>query len=447
MTINLVKHFKRGINFVRNNPQIVYTIFLLIAIPFAFLYTSQKFLNVSVENQERIERERLGLFQDTLSLLAKNNIRPLQENVVALGEQTEAIKELKILVKNGDTFTVIASLNSEDIGVVESEEIKLRLYRTVSFDPESSVIFQDFIGEERHWKAVRAISDVRGEVTGVIYTDISLDGIDALARGNILETYYILFFIITAIVILLFRQARIIDYATLYGRLKEVDKLKDDFIGMAAHELKTPLTIISGYVSMLSSERLSEEDKKNISLVNISVKQLNNLIGDILDVARLTQGRLRFDLQEVDIATEAQKPIQTLEQLAEEKHLKLVYEKKNSTLKANLDPSRLGQILTNLIGNAIKYTPRGQVEVLVYEEKERGYIRISDTGLGISAEDQKHLFERFFRVKSEETQDIRGTGLGLWITREIVQSMKGSISVESIEGKGSDFIISFPLIK
>lgn len=444
---NLGEHFKHGINFVRNNPQIIYTIFLLIAIPFAFLYTGQKFLDVSVENQERIERERLGLFQDTLSLLAKNDIRPLQENVIALSSQNPAIKELKILVVDGGTFTVLASLNSDDIGVIETEEKNIRLYRAVSFEPESSFIFQDFVGDERHWKAVRAITDERGEVTGVIYTDISLESIDAIARGNIIETYYMLFFVVTAIVILLFRQARIIDYATLYGRLKEVDKLKDDFIGMAAHELKTPLTVISGYISMLSSERLSDEDKKNISFVNISVKQLNSLISDILDVAKLTQGRLQFNLQEVDIALEAQKPIQMLQTLAEEKHLKLIYEKKDSILKSNLDPERLHQVLTNLIGNAIKYTPRGQVKVLVYEEKERAYIRISDTGLGISAEDQKHLFERFFRVMSEETQDIRGTGLGLWITREIVQSMKGKISIESIKGKGSDFIISFALIK
>jgi len=447
MAVNLGEHFKRGISFVRNNPQIIYTIFLLIAIPFAFLYTGQKFLNVSVENQERIERERLGLFQDTLSLLAKNNINPLQDNVIALSEQNPSIKELKILAKSGDTFMVVASLNSEDIGTVESEGTNIRLYRTVSFDPESSVIFKDLTGDERHWKAVRAISDDRGEVTGVIYTDISLENIDSIARGNILETYYILFFIITAIVILLFRQARIIDYATLYSRLKEVDKLKDDFIGMAAHELKTPLTIIKGYISMVSVDRLTEDDKENISRVNISINQLNKLITDILDVARLTQGRLQFKLREMNVVTEAQKTVEALQPLATEKHIKLIYEKKDSVLKANLDPDRFTQVLTNLIGNAVKYTPRGQVKVLVYEEKERAYIRISDTGLGISAENQKHLFERFFRVKSEETQDIRGTGLGLWITREIIQNMKGGISVESIKGKGSDFIISFPLIK
>jgi len=181
MKINIGEHFSRGIGFVRDNPQIIYTIFLLIVIPFAFLYTGQKFLNVSVENQERIERERLGLFQDTLSLLAKNDVRPLQENILALGAQNSAIEELKVLAFDRGEFTVVASLNDKDIGIVDTDSTKTRLYRSASIEPDTSFILQELVVNERHWKAVRSITDRTGEVTGVIYTDISLENIEPRA--------------------------------------------------------------------------------------------------------------------------------------------------------------------------------------------------------------------------------------------------------------------------
>jgi len=232
MAIKLGEHFKRGAGLVRDNPQIVYTIFLLIVIPFAFLYTGQKFLDVSIENQERIERERLGLFQDTLSLLAKKDTNFLQENILTLGAQNPAVKELRVLALNNSEFTVMASLNNEDLGITDIDEEKMRLYRYVSLEPETSFISQKFIGEERHWEAVRAITDDLGQVSGVIYTDISLENIDSIANKNIKQAYIILSFIILGIVILLFRQARIIDYAVLFRQLKEVDKFYGGLLEM-----------------------------------------------------------------------------------------------------------------------------------------------------------------------------------------------------------------------
>ena len=126
---------------------------------------------------------------------------------------------------------------------------------------------------------------------------------------------------------------------------------------------------------------------------------------------------------------------------------------KGLTLKFDLDvvsritadPDRFRQVMVNLIGNAVKYTPSGSVRIATSASGGIFSVRVSDTGMGISSEDQKHLFEKFFRVKSEETSRIQGTGLGLWITHRIVVEMGGSISVESIKGKGTDFIVSFPV--
>jgi signal transduction histidine kinase len=114
--------------------------------------------------------------------------------------------------------------------------------------------------------------------------------------------------------------------------------------------------------------------------------------------------------------------------------------------KIAVDPARFRQVLVNLIGNAIKYTPTGDVKVRVQKKEDYIEFRISDSGIGISAEDQKKLFQKFQRISSTETAEIRGTGLGLWITKQIVEQMGGKITVESIKGVGTHFVVEFPIV-
>ena len=136
-----------------------------------------------------------------------------------------------------------------------------------------------------------------------------------------------------------------------------------------------------------------------------------------------------------------------MELSAGKKGLKLSFNKtKASNVKINIDKDRLRQVLVNLVGNAIKYTKKGEIIVREYEEKGRLYIRVSDTGFGMTEEERKNLFQKFYRIKTEETEEIRGTGLGLWIVNNIIKEMNGNISVESIKGIGSHFIVSFPII-
>jgi signal transduction histidine kinase len=177
-----------------------------------------------------------------------------------------------------------------------------------------------------------------------------------------------------------------------------------------------------------------------------SVDQLNALIGDILDVVRLNQGKMTFHATALNASPIIEKVIESFQYVAHEKGLEISYEKKDLP-NINVDAEKLRQILVNIIGNSIKYTPAGSVKV--FAETEHGIlsIRVRDTGIGISAEDQKSLFGKFFRVKSKDTEDIRGTGLGLWIAAQVIDNMGGKISVESIKGKGTDFVISFSVVK
>jgi signal transduction histidine kinase len=270
---------------------------------------------------------------------------------------------------------------------------------------------------------------------------------DAIARGHIRLAYLVLACIVVLIILLLARQARIVDYTTLYQRLKEVDQMKDDFVSMAAHELRSPLTAIRGYIDIVKdSPELSEKNKGFLGRVDQSARQLNTLVGDILDVARLQEGRMSFSYSSVDATDALSAVVESFTHPAEEKGLTLTYER-TPLPPIRVDPDRFRQVIINLVGNAIKYTPKGGVKVAAGVEGETVVIRVSDTGMGISAEEQKKLFQKFYRIRTDETRDITGTGLGLWITASIVRTMKGSISVESIKGKGSDFIVSFPVAR
>jgi signal transduction histidine kinase len=448
----IAQHLSRGITLARNNPQITYTIFLMIAIPLAFFASGQRFLDASNQNQERLEKESIGRMQDAFALIAPekmNDSEFLNRFILGLKKDNDSIEEFIVVKKSGNSAVIAASLDQSAVGNIDT--VNDPIYgQFESLMKENSVIFPTSINGQRHWRAYRAIINDSGVTLGFVLTDVSMQQIDTIAARSIWNAYLFLAFIVLIILVLLIRQARIVDYTVLYRRLQEVDQMKDDFVSMAAHELRTPLTVIRGYVDLLKDiKNLEEKDKENLRRIDVSAKGLNVLIGDILDVSRLEQGRMSFEFAEVDMNSTIAAATESFQALAKEKGLTLSYIGKEDVPKILADAERLRQVLINIIGNAVKYTPSGSVSVsLLFDSlKNKVLIRVSDTGFGISAENQKRLFEKFFRVKSEEIGKIQGTGLGLWITREMVLAMKGEISVESIKGKGTDFIISFPAIE
>ncbi len=444
---------ERGVMFVRNNPQIIYTLFLVIAIPLAFFFTSEKFLKVARDNQDRLERGRIGLLQDTFALFASERmLEPeyLGRRIAEIAASNETIIHFQILgASDGKAYPIIASLNEKEVGTsLELDPLSTFLLSAAAGDRGQVYAQEFFLGGARYWRSARAINATSSNhVAGFVLTDISMAQADKVSLDNIRDAYIVLGIIILLIVVLLGRQARIIDYASLYARLKEVDQMKDDFVSMTAHELRSPLTIIRGYVDLLGDgERFTDADKQNLKNIDNAAVQLNGLIGDILDVAKLQQGRMSFRFTTLDVSLEINAVVAAFMKPAQDKELVLSYEMKELP-PISVDTDRFRQVMVNLVGNAIKYTPKGEVRVLTSVTETSLMIRVSDTGMGISAEDQQKLFQKFFRVKNEETQKITGTGLGLWITVEMVKQMKGTIGVESIKGKGTDFILTFPIVK
>lgn len=447
----ILQHIARGITLARNNPQIIYTLFLMVVIPLAFLASGQRFLQAATANQERLEKSGVGLMQDIFADVASEKLNDpafLTRMIESLRTNNENITEFVVTRIEGGRPLVVAALDPSLVGKidVENESVYADFGGMMK---DKSVIIQNTSESGREWKAYRGIENASSTLIGHALTVVSMRNIDMVAMRGIWNAYLFLAVIILLIFVLLARQARIIDYTVLYRKLKEIDQMKDDFLSMAAHELRTPLAVIRGYVELLQGmKNLDEKNAENLRRIDISALHLSALIGDILDVARLEQGRMKFEFVDTDVNEAVKNMLSTFTVAAQDKGLALSCEAEPVLPKISVDQTRFGQILTNLIGNAIKYTKAGNVTVKAYFEpkKKQVSIRVSDTGIGISAEDQKGLFGKFYRVKGPETEGIQGSGLGLWITYKLITEMQGTITLESIKGKGSDFIISFPAI-
>ncbi len=239
------------------------------------------------------------------------------------------------------------------------------------------------------------------------------------------------------------------DLQSANDRLQELDKLKSSFVSIVSHELRTPMTSIKGLVeNMLDglTGHLNDRQSFYLGRVKYNIERLTRMINDLLDLSRIEAGRMDLHQSPVNIGSLAKEVVEMLQPLAEERSL---------SLKANISPTigliqgdrdKLIQILTNLINNALKFTePAGAVTVEV-TQREDGMIQtcVTDTGCGIPLEEQQTIFERFYRGQSSEMKN-RGAGLGLAITKSLVELHGGSIFVESTPGKGSHFCVILPI--
>jgi signal transduction histidine kinase len=230
--------------------------------------------------------------------------------------------------------------------------------------------------------------------------------------------------------------------------LKHLDQLKSDFLATMSHELRTPLTSIIGYSDMLLSGMTGEvSDKQKTFLGNIlnSGESLLNLINDILDLTKIEAGKLELNREAVELRTVLVSVLAVVRPRAGEKDLKLATFLPKDLPLLHADGAKLGQILMNLVTNAIKYTPeRGRVSIEARALRDVVEVRVTDSGIGIAPEDRQRIFERFTQVDSSATRSQGGTGLGLAITKDLIELHGGTISVQSDLGQGSRFVFTIP---
>ncbi len=232
-------------------------------------------------------------------------------------------------------------------------------------------------------------------------------------------------------------------------QLKELDQLKDDFVSMVSHELRTPLTIMREFASIIADEisgKLSPDQKKYIDIIIDNTGRLFRLTNDLLDISKIEAGKLELKKTSVNIIKLVEDTVSALKPKCDGKRIEIKTSFCVSEPTIYIDPDRIIQIFTNLIGNAIKFTPEeGQIIIKIDDKAEELECRVVDTGRGIPQEDIGKVFTKFQQFGRKPGEGAQGTGLGLAITKELIQAHNGDIRVESNFGKGSEFIFTLPI--
>jgi signal transduction histidine kinase len=244
------------------------------------------------------------------------------------------------------------------------------------------------------------------------------------------------------------RVALALDNARLYGEAQSAIAARDQFLSIASHELKTPLTALSGYIGMLrrrlgDSAALSPRDHRALQVIEAQSARLNTLILSLLDLSRMESGQLSIAAAPLDLCALARQVVEELEPTLERHSVSV--QLPAGPLMIMGDALRLEQVIHNLLQNAIKYSPAGgPVAARAFLREHMACLTVEDQGIGIPAAALPQLFSRFFRAPNAEERRIEGMGVGLYVVREIMELHGGRVEVTSAEGEGSSFTICFP---
>ncbi len=230
--------------------------------------------------------------------------------------------------------------------------------------------------------------------------------------------------------------------------LKEAQQAQNRFFTNISHEFRTPLTLILGPSKQLSNELKDEKTKTKADLIHRSAKKLNRLVDELLDISKIESGEMKLNACPVNLVSIVKELAFSFSSLAERKKITFNVNNDNEKIITYLDKDKFDKILSNVLANAFKFTPEGgKIEVRISQNKKKVEITISDTGTGIPKNQINKIFDRFYQVDGSHTREHEGTGIGLALTKELVELHKGRIIVESEEGKGSTFRLIFPLGK
>jgi len=244
--------------------------------------------------------------------------------------------------------------------------------------------------------------------------------------------------------------AMAIENARLFQAVQRVNEAKTEFVSFVSHELKQPMTSIRGYADLLMKGtvgELTEAQRPLLEVIRANVSRMDTLVQDLLDISRIEAGRLKLEIQAVALEDVVAEVVHIIERQVEAKEQTLEVQIQEPVPPVSADRNRLVQILMNLLTNAHKYTLEGgQIRIVVGpQERDFVFCSVSDTGIGMSEEEQERLFTKFFRSQNRLVRNVSGTGLGLVITKSLVELLGGKIWVESASGRGSTFTFSVPV--
>ncbi len=425
---------------------VVYSTFLIVCIIGIIFFNTYYSLQKFQQSKDALLQKKAVLtediFQHVVALYIENpqNLQNILEKIKATDAE---ILGMSVAVPASDqqSFLVIADADKENIGKAQDYVFNAMAWQA----KKTGVAFLDNRDGTRFWTIIKPVLDEKENKIALVKLELSLADADAFAKDAITRVYLVAAVSMLLVLLLVSNHARLFLYVAKAAHLEEIDKMKDDFISMASHELKSPLTALRGYLELMTDGSVvsAKEQKHYLENMGLSVLRLNNLVEDLLDVSRIEQNRIPIKNESVQIQAAASQLIDEMKISASNKNLEL-----NNQIEvlptAYCDLERVKQIVVNLLSNAIKYTQKGSVKITGRFDDKFIYLIFADTGIGMSAEQVKNLFGKFYRITNDKTKNISGTGLGLWISRQLARKMRGDILVESMEGVGSRFTLKIP---
>jgi signal transduction histidine kinase len=237
-----------------------------------------------------------------------------------------------------------------------------------------------------------------------------------------------------------------LDRVSLNERIASLERAKTEFLNVASHELRGPMTVIKGYLTMLEAGALGELSSQSSSVIHLLIAksdEVNWMVEQMVEAARLEEGRMALKKLPADLVELTDLAIEGVSQLLSRHQVSV--EKPSGAVEAEVDPDRFKIVVRNLLSNAAKYSPNGARIKVRVTGNGMGRVAVTDEGIGIAEDDQARLFSRFVRIETKATESVSGTGLGLWLSREIARMHDGDLTVESTPGRGSTFTLRVPL--
>ncbi|MBU1916073.1 HAMP domain-containing histidine kinase, partial [Patescibacteria group bacterium] len=365
--------------FIQQNWQIIYALVLILFVSVIVtantLFVIGNFRNI-IEVGLQQTALTMGKMFDVLNVGADNNPSVLQERSQKIATALPEIVSLDILAKDGADFFVVASLYEAGIGRLTRDEKNIQAWndnksltyltinpRSVSTNPKPTS--DEIQSNQRFGGVIVPLHNEDGQISHLLSAKISSTATDSLVRSGLFWSYAWLTMTLLMVMLILILNTRLLKYVRLQKRLREADKVKDDFIAMAASELQAPLTAIRSNLSLLLEDAFGQIDKKPREIIGVTrslTDRLETLVNDLLCASRLEQDHVEFNPKNIDAENIIEEVIEQLQQQAKNKSLQLKYRRPNHKLpQICVDPQHLKQALINICSNAIKFTPSGEI--------------------------------------------------------------------------------------
>ncbi|HCI45618.1 MAG TPA: hypothetical protein DE315_08860 [Candidatus Omnitrophica bacterium] len=380
------------------------------------------------------EKNLICVYDKDQALQCRLNVGFSPEDVQFVVTSLEKERSLTQALKEGHAFTSAASSKQAKESIIRIFDVEHFVLTPILTQNNISGIL--FVGNRSN---ASAITEGDEELVSVLANQIG----QALENARLFEQAYVASQVLESKV-----QERTKQLALALEEVKEINKMKSEFISAVSHELRTPLTSIKGYASLLITGKLGavpETVKERLEKINAHSDNLVKMINNLLDIARIESGRVEMKMEKCDIAAIIETAHDLLTPQMREKNLQWKTDISEGIPALVLDKHQVERIFINLVGNAIKFTPEnGTITVRVRHDPRAAAIEVSDTGIGVSKADLNKLFDEFYRVDNEINQSVKGTGLGLSLVKKIVDVHKGKIWVTSELTRGTTFHFTLP---